>query len=30
MDILNKEGFRADFDDRDEKLGKKIRQSEIE
>ncbi len=30
MDIINKAGFRADFDDRDEKLGKKIRQSEIE
>ncbi|MFX0011344.1 MAG: threonine--tRNA ligase [Candidatus Hermodarchaeota archaeon] len=30
LDILNKAGFRADFDDRDEKLGKKIRQSEIE
>jgi threonyl-tRNA synthetase len=30
LDIINKAGFRADFDDRDEKLGKKIRQSEIE
>jgi len=30
LDIINKAGFRADLDDRDEKLGKKIRQSEIE
>jgi len=30
LDIINKSGYRADFDDRDEKLGKKIRQSEIE
>jgi len=30
LDILNKESFRADFDDRPEKLGKKIRQAEIE
>ncbi|MBD3341360.1 MAG: threonine--tRNA ligase, partial [Candidatus Lokiarchaeota archaeon] len=32
-DILNKlnnEGFRADFDDRDESLGKKIRKAEID
>jgi len=27
---INKEGYRADFDDRDEKIGKKIRQAEIE
>jgi len=30
LDLINKMGFRADFDDRDEKIGKKIRQSEIE
>ena len=30
LDIVNKSGFRADLDDRNEKLGKKIRQSEIE
>jgi len=30
LDIINKSGYRADFDDRDEKLGKKIRQAEIE
>jgi len=30
LDIINKSEYRADFDDRDEKLGKKIRQSEIE
>jgi threonyl-tRNA synthetase len=30
LDIVNKNSFRADFDDRDEKLGKKIRQSEID
>jgi threonyl-tRNA synthetase len=30
MEFINKEGYRADFDDRGEKLGKKIRQSEIE
>jgi len=30
LDIINKLGYRADFDDRDEKVGKKIRQSEIE
>ena len=29
-EILNKHGFRADYDDRVEKLGKKIRQAEIE
>lgn len=27
---INKKGYRADFDDRDEKLGKKIRKSEID
>ncbi len=30
LDLINKEGYRADLDDRDEKLGKKIRKSEIE
>jgi threonyl-tRNA synthetase len=30
LEILSKESYRVDFDDRDEKLGKKIRQSEIE
>jgi threonyl-tRNA synthetase len=30
LDILNKQSFRADFDDRNETIGKKIRQSEIE
>ncbi|HEA70694.1 hypothetical protein LCGC14_0290990 [marine sediment metagenome] len=30
LDIINGEEFRADFDDREETLGKKIRQSEIE
>lgn len=30
LDILNKQGYRTDFDDRDETLGKKIRQSEID
>ena len=28
--LLNKEGYRADLDNREEKLGKKIRQSEID
>ncbi|MBN1215835.1 MAG: threonine--tRNA ligase [Candidatus Lokiarchaeota archaeon] len=30
LEIINKKGYRADFDDRDEKLGKKIRSSEID
>ncbi|MFX0103891.1 MAG: threonine--tRNA ligase [Candidatus Hodarchaeota archaeon] len=30
LNILNEEEFRADFDDREETVGKKIRQSEIE
>jgi len=30
LDVLNKKGYRADLDNRDEKLGKKIRQSEID
>ncbi|MFX1443361.1 MAG: threonine--tRNA ligase [Promethearchaeota archaeon] len=30
LNILNKEGYRADFDDREETLGKKIRQAEID
>ena len=30
LDILNREGYRADFDDREETLGKKIRQSEVD
>ncbi len=30
LDILNRESYRADFDDRDETIGKKIRQAEIE
>ncbi len=30
LDILSKESYRADFDDRDETLGKKIRQAEVE
>jgi len=30
LELISKESYRADFDDRDEKLGKKIRQSEIE
>ncbi len=30
LDILSRESYRVDFDDRDEKLGKKIRQAEIE
>ncbi len=30
LEIINGEEFRADFDDREETLGKKIRQSEIE
>ncbi|MFW9899525.1 MAG: threonine--tRNA ligase [Candidatus Thorarchaeota archaeon] len=30
MQILNDQGYRADFDDREEKIGKKIRQAEIE
>ena len=29
-DKINKKGYRADFDDRDEKLGKKIRKSELD
>ena len=30
LDVLNREGYRADFDDREETLGKKIRQAEID
>jgi threonyl-tRNA synthetase len=30
LEILSREFYRVDFDDRDEKLGKKIRQSEVE
>jgi threonyl-tRNA synthetase len=30
LDILSKESYRVDFDDRDETLGKKIRQAEVE
>ena len=30
MNFLNEQGYRTDFDDREEKLGKKIRQAEIE
>ena len=30
LDILSRESYRVDFDDRDEKLGKKIRQAELE
>ncbi len=30
LGLLNREGYRADFDNREEKLGKKIRQSEID
>jgi len=30
LEILNKEKFRCDFDDREETVGKKIRQAEIE
>ncbi|TFF69419.1 MAG: threonine--tRNA ligase [Promethearchaeota archaeon] len=30
LDILNRQTYRADFDDRDETIGKKIRQAEIE
>ncbi len=30
MKLLNEQGYRTDFDDREEKLGKKIRQAEIE
>ena len=30
MDLLNQHGFRADFDDREDTLGKKIRQAEVE
>ncbi|MFX1239497.1 MAG: His/Gly/Thr/Pro-type tRNA ligase C-terminal domain-containing protein, partial [Promethearchaeota archaeon] len=30
LEKINEEGFRADFDDRDEKIGKKIRQAEID
>ena len=30
LEILSRESYRVDIDDRDEKLGKKIRQSEIE
>jgi threonyl-tRNA synthetase len=30
MQILNDQGYREDFDDREEKIGKKIRQAEIE
>jgi threonyl-tRNA synthetase len=30
LNLLNRKGYRADFDDREETLGKKIRQAEIE
>ncbi|MHA1292158.1 MAG: threonine--tRNA ligase [Promethearchaeota archaeon] len=30
LEKINNRGYRADFDDRDEKIGKKIRQAEIE
>jgi threonyl-tRNA synthetase len=30
LDIINKEGFRCDFDDREETVSKKIRQAEVE
>jgi len=30
LDVLNREGYRTDFDDREETLGKKIRQAEID
>jgi len=30
LDILNRKSYRADFDDRDETIGKKIRSAEIE
>ena len=30
LDIINKKGFRCDFDDREETVGKKIRQAEVE
>jgi threonyl-tRNA synthetase len=30
LDILNRENFRCDFDDREETVGKKIRQAEME
>ena len=30
LEILSKESYRVDFDDRNEKLGKKIRQSEVD
>ncbi|MFX1357662.1 MAG: threonine--tRNA ligase [Promethearchaeota archaeon] len=30
LEIINKEGFRCDFDDREETVGKKIRQAEVE
>ena len=30
LEILSKESYRVDFDDRDETLGKKIRQAEVE
>ncbi|TFG29357.1 MAG: threonine--tRNA ligase [Promethearchaeota archaeon] len=30
LEILNRENYRADFDDREETLGKKIRQAEID
>ena len=30
LKFLNEQGYRTDFDDREEKLGKKIRQAEIE
>jgi len=30
LDIINKESYRADFDDRNETIGKKIRQAEVE
>ncbi len=30
LEEINKKGYRADFDDREEKIGKKIRQAEVE
>ncbi len=30
LDVISKKGYRVDFDDRDDKVGKKIRQAEVE
>ncbi|MFX1326453.1 MAG: His/Gly/Thr/Pro-type tRNA ligase C-terminal domain-containing protein, partial [Promethearchaeota archaeon] len=30
LEEINAKGYRADFDDREEKIGKKIRQAEVE